>query len=327
MAQIALDISVVICAYTEARWNDLVAAVRSVQCQSAPPREIITVIDHNPKLLERVQANIPGVVTTENQGMSGVSEARNSGVAVAKGQVIVFLDDDAEALPDWLEQISTGYTDPNVLGVGGAMEPIWLNGRPKWFPDEFGWVIGATYKGIPDVAALVRNVWSGNMSVRREIFESIGGFRIGFGKVDTRSSPEDTDFCIRALQRWPQGVWLYRPEAKVRHKVPAGRASWRYFQWRCFNEGLGKAQLTSLVRPGNALRAEWTYTYRILPRGVMRGVQDAIFRRDLAGLARSAAIVFGWVITTAGYVTGLASIAATRCLSPTFKHSAQKSAS
>src|SRR5919202_688038 len=93
------DVSVVICAYTEARWDDLVAAVESVQCQTAPPPEIVVVIDHNPGLLARVCRHIPGVVVIENREPRGLSGARNSGLATAQGAVIAFLDDDAVAEP------------------------------------------------------------------------------------------------------------------------------------------------------------------------------------------------------------------------------------
>lgn len=310
------DISVIICAYDEARWNDLASAIQSAQRQNVPPVEVIVVIDHNPKLLKRVWEAFPDVVAVENRDLPGASGARNSGAAIARGAVVAFLDDDAEALPGWIQQLQAGYEDASVLGVGGAIEPVWLTRRPAWFPGEFFWVIGGTYTGMPETACVVRNLWAGNMSVRREIFDSIGGFRSGYGNV--KSSPrsrsfrlqasagdEETEFCIKALQRWPNRIWLYKPEARVRHKVPAGRTRWRYFQWRCFNEGLGKAQLAKLVSPGNALKDEWAYTFRVLPRGVMRGFQDAIFRRDLTGLARSTAIVSGWLITTAGYVLGL----------------------
>ena len=47
-----IDISVVICAYTEKRWQDLQAAIHSVKQQSLPPKEIIVVIDHNPSLAQ-----------------------------------------------------------------------------------------------------------------------------------------------------------------------------------------------------------------------------------------------------------------------------------
>ncbi len=89
--QTALDVSVVICAYTEERWHELVAAVTSIQQQSAPPREIIVVVDHNPRLLERVQRHSPGIIAIENSELQGLSGARNSGIARARGALIAFL--------------------------------------------------------------------------------------------------------------------------------------------------------------------------------------------------------------------------------------------
>src|SRR5438094_296235 len=104
-------ISVIICAYTEKRWNELVAAVESIQRQTLSPREIIIVIDHNPQLLERVQAHIPDVVVVENTEALGLSGARNSGLTVAKSDIIVFLDDDAVATPNWLMFLNDAFSD------------------------------------------------------------------------------------------------------------------------------------------------------------------------------------------------------------------------
>ncbi len=303
----ALDISVVICTYTEERWDDLVAAVESVQCQTAFPRETIVVVDHNPSLIERVRTHLTGVIVMENQGMSGAAGARNSGVAVSKGKIIAFMDDDAVAYPDWLEQHCSGYERADVLGVGGEIEPLWVTARPKWFPDEFNWVIGATYRGLPETTTPVRNLWTVNMSVRRDIFDAIQGFRTGFGKVGKVSSPEDTDFCIRAIQCRPQGVWLYRPEAKVRHKVPASRANWKYYLWRCFNEGLGKAELSNLVGAKQGMSAERSHMFYTLPTGVATGLGDALFRRDLSGFGRAGAILIGLAVAITGYSAGIIS--------------------
>src|SRR4051812_28350918 len=72
------DVSVVICAYTFDRWDDLVAAVASVQSQTAPAGEVIVVIDHNDELLARVRAEIAGVVAIPNTEPQGLSGARNS---------------------------------------------------------------------------------------------------------------------------------------------------------------------------------------------------------------------------------------------------------
>src|SRR5258706_9601987 len=118
MVDAAWDISVVICTYTEERWHDLVAAVESIQRQSISPREIILVVDHNRQLFERAHY-IPGVIVIENSETKGLSGARNSGIAVAKGALIAFLDDDAIAEHDWLIRLSQCFEDHQVLGTGG----------------------------------------------------------------------------------------------------------------------------------------------------------------------------------------------------------------
>ncbi len=305
MTRAAQDVSVVICAYTEERWDDLVEAVDSVQRQSIPPQEIVIVIDHNLHLLERVRAQIPGVIVVENTEPQGLSGARNSGIAATRGAVIAFLDDDAVATPDWLEQLSAGYEDAQVLGVGGAVEPLWLNRRPGWFPEEFNWVIGCSYRGMPGTTMPIRNPLGCNMSFRREVFDAIGGFRIGIGRVGTRPvGCEETEFCIRVGQRWPQGILLYEPQAKVYHRVLTSRARWSYFLSRCYAEGLSKALVVHSVGAEDGLASERRHTFRILPRGVIRGLADTFLRGDLMGLARAGAIVIGLAFTTVGYLMG-----------------------
>ena len=72
MTEKILDISVIICVYTEERWHDIVAAVESLHQQSHPPREIIMTVDHNPQLLERVHEHLPGVIAVENKEARGL---------------------------------------------------------------------------------------------------------------------------------------------------------------------------------------------------------------------------------------------------------------
>ncbi len=308
MTPTALDISVVICAYTEARWHDLLAAVDSVQRQSAPPREIIIVIDHNPALLERTRTHLAGVVVVKNREQRGLSGARNSGIAVARGDVIAFMDEDAVAAPDWLARLAASYENPQVLGVGGAIEPMWLSKRPAWFPEEFNWVVGCTYLGMPQTAAPVRNLIGCNMSFRRQVFESLGGFRNGVGRIGLRPTGcEETELCIRASQHWPAGTLLYEPKAQVSHRVPASRAQWGYFRSRCYAEGLSKAQVSQLVGAKDALASERTYTFRTLPLGVVRGLARAVLHHDLTGLTQAAAIALGLAVTTIGYLAGTVS--------------------
>jgi glycosyltransferase involved in cell wall biosynthesis len=299
--------SVVICAYTEKRWDQLVAAVESVRDQTVSPFEVIVVVDHNPSLLQRVRSELPDVVSVENPNVPGLSAARNGGRAVAQGQVVAFLDDDAIAEPNWLAGLTPGYADPNVIGVGGAILPMWAEEQPPWFPEEFNWVVGCTYRGMPVSRSSVRNLIGCNMSFRREVLEAVGGFRNGFGRIGSQPKGcecEETEFCIRTNRLLPQRVMLYEPSARVFHHVPPTRAGLRYFLARCYSEGIGKAALSKFVGAKDGLAAEWKYSLQTLPTGVARGLADTILGRDPSGVARAGAIMAGLTVTTAGYFVG-----------------------
>ena len=132
---------------------------------------------------------------------------------VAAGSVLVFLDDDAVARSNWLQNLTAPLARPSVVGVGGHVEPIWLGRPPKWMPEEFLWVVGASYRGMPSEAAPVRNAWSENMAVAKADFWAVNGFREGFGKTGQWSQPEDTDFCMRLTDAMPGRTWWYEPLA------------------------------------------------------------------------------------------------------------------
>lgn len=297
-------ISVVICAYTERRWDELVAAVESVGRQTLPAAEIIVVVDHNAALGARARRELPDVSVLENHHLQGLAGARNTGVTAARGTVVAFLDDDAIAASDWLERLAEAYVGPLVLGVGGSIEPVWVEGRPRAFPREFDWVVGCTYRGMPNRRQPVRNLIGANMSIRRDVIDEIGAFQDGIGRVGTRPMGcEETELCLRASKHWPFGVFLYEPRAAVLHRVPGPRASRGYFLSRCWSEGLSKASVARSVGADGALASERTYATRTLPRGVAAGLAD-LLRGDTGGLARAATIVSGFAVTTAGYVTG-----------------------
>lgn len=301
-----MTMSVIICAFSDDRWETLRGAVESVHRQSLPPYEIVVVIDNNLPLLEQARSRIRDVVVIENKNNQGLSGARNSGVAAARGALIVFLDDDAVAEPDWLEKLAHCYASDRVIGVGGTIEPVWVGKQPTWFPREFYWVLGCTYTGMPETIAPVQRLIGCNMSFRREVFETIGDFRHEIGRIGSRPfSGEETEFSIRARQHYPDHHILFVPEARVHHYVPASRACWRYFRSRCYFEGLSKALLVRFVGPRDGLAAERAYVWRTLPRAVWRGLADVLLRHDLSGVGRTWAVVVGLAATTMGYLHGL----------------------
>ena len=299
------EVSVIICAYTLERWNDLMEAVNSVQRQTFSSYEVIIVIDHNPELFKKASTAIIGATVVENNGQKGLSGARNTALAAASGRLMAFLDDDAIAPPDWLSVVCFWCDQPGVLGAGCKIEPLWLAPRPAWFPDEFGWVLGYSYLGLPKRAARVRNLNGANMIFHREVFDEIGGFRTEIGRINKNPlGCEETELCIRALQKWPESIFFFDPDISIQHKIPASRTKWAYFRARCYSEGLSKALVTKFVGAKDGLGSERSYTLRILPKGVMAGFNHAIFHRDRFGLARSGAILMGLFFTTVGYLVG-----------------------
>ena len=294
--------SVIIAAFDMARWPLLERAVASAQDQSPPP-EVVVAVDNNEALFHRASSAFEGVRVVLNTRGRGASVTRNTGAAAATGDILAFLDDDAEASADWLSRlVEPLISDQTVIGVGGGVLPSWPADPPSWFPMEFGWVVGANYVGLPTSRSPVRNVWSENMAVRASDFHGVGGFREGFGKVGNASWPEDTEFCLRIHAAHPGTHWLHEPDALIRHHVPENRATLTFFIRRCFAEGRGKADLAEYVGQSRALSTERSYLTRTLARGTVRGVGQA-FRGDVTGLRRSAAIVLGGALAGLGYST------------------------
>jgi len=301
------------------RWDDLVAAVQSVLAGDHACEQIIVVIDHNDALLTRAQQHLPEAGSTvqvvANEHRQGLSGARNTAVALATEEVVAFLDDDATAAPSWLSRLLVHYEDPSVIGAGGSAVPVWpeavTGSRPALLPaaspesrGEFDWVVGCTYQGQPESASRVRNLMGCNMSFRRSVFDSIGGFSEDLGRVGkTPLGGEETEFCIRARRARPGAAIVFEPAAVVRHRVSADRVRWRYLLSRCYSEGLSKALVAGMVGQEAALESERSYVTHVLTRGVLREAYKAV-RGQRAGATGAAAICAGLAVTTAGYLRG-----------------------
>ncbi|MBB4684453.1 glycosyltransferase family 2 protein [Amycolatopsis jiangsuensis] len=293
--------SVVLCCYTEDRWDDLVEAVKSVGGQTLPPAELVVVVDHNPALLRRAAEafEAPGVRVLENHRRAGLSGARNTGYRAAVGEIVAFLDDDAAADSWWLEEMLAPYADPAVAAVGGRAIPAWPDDAPpRWLPPELYWIVGCGYTGQPESRAEVRNLMGCAMSFRRKHLEALGGFTESVGR--TAALPlgcEETELCIRLRQRVPGAKVVLEPAATVRHRVTRGRTAREYIRHRSWAEGISKAAVSRLVGEQDALETERSYLRAVLPKAVLRELR----RGNLAG-ARG--IFVATAAAGAGYVRG-----------------------
>lgn len=301
------DVSVIICTHDTDRWTELLLAVGSVQRQGfSGDVEVLVVVDGNELLRRRAQVRFGEAVRVlANEHERGLSGARNTGVEAARAPIVLFLDDDAFAAPGWIEAHLRAYDDRRVVGTGGVIDPDWLNGRPSWWPAEFDWVVGCTYIGWAGTASdapegeagpvVIRNPIGANMGFVRELVLEAGGFSSDLGRTARSAAGcEETELAIRILQRRPNGRIVAVPDASVRHRVPAERATLGYFARRCVAEGRSKAAVARTVGASAATSAERDYVVHTLPAAVTRAVRT---RR----LTRAAAVVLGSVLTSASY--------------------------
>jgi GT2 family glycosyltransferase len=283
------EVAVVLACHNSDQWESILSATRSAAQQVDISAQVVLAVDHNPDLSARLRSHFHDLTVVDNDsGIRGASATRNAGAEAARTDLIAFLDDDERAEPDWLVKLIEPFWNPHVVGTGGRYIPDWQIGRPSWFPNEFAWVVGAHHSGMPDVESPVRNVWSGNMAVRAEIFRAVHGFRTDFGKVGTRSRPEDTDLCMRMASASQGGLWMYLPDAQIYHAVPAGRSTFSFFLGRCYAEGRGKIDLAKSVGESSALDVERDYMKRTVPLGIWNHWTDAF-----SAMGKSAAMIAG----------------------------------
>jgi glucosyl-dolichyl phosphate glucuronosyltransferase len=295
------DVSVVICAYTEDRWDRLCESVDSIVGQTVVPRELFLSIDHNPDLFERCRRTWgrggPGVPVrvVENRYQGRLGSARSTAAELATGEFLAFLDDDAWAEPDWLERMVRAFDDPGVIAAGGCPLPVFSKPRPRWFPLECDWVFGCAYRGLPTEVAPIRHVIGAAMAVRHADLKAVGYFH--------SDDHDDMDMCHRLLHHSPKSSIVFVPAAVVHHHVAPNRLTWGYYWRRCFWVNRGKVGAFREMGAARNLDAERQFAVRSVTGGLRDAARD-LLRGDPASPLRFGALCSGLVLAGVGYATG-----------------------
>lgn len=195
-------ISVVIPAYNASRF--LAEALASVVVQTHAPEEVIVVDDGSDDSPGEIVAAFP-LVRLITLSRSGVSVARNTGVAASTGEYIAFLDADDTWAPAKLErQIETAAEHPDAGIVMARQSYRFESGIPAWFR---GPVDGGSEAGY----------MPSNWLIRRATWDQVGGFKPGM------THSEDTDWLARASDLGVRVVMVDEP--LVVHRIHDRNAS------------------------------------------------------------------------------------------------------
>jgi len=250
-----MRISVVCCTYDPALYDAFREAADSVLAQTHEDRELVIVIDGDRDLADRVESDYDDredVLLHCNDRNIGLLASRNRGAELASGEVVAFIDDDAVADPEWLAELDATYAAHDALAAGGRMTPEWVAGEPRFLPAEFYFLVGVTHRGFAEGPREVRNTFGSNISVRRDVFENLGGFdtAIGGRKGDSHLQGGETELGARLRAEYGRGV-QYNPDALVAHKVFAYRTDPTWLAKRAFWQGYSKRAMAVLLpEPG-----------------------------------------------------------------------------
>lgn len=304
-------VSVIVCTHSLDNFQNLIDAVDSLLNQTHKELEIIIVVDGNQELYERIgkvydaQGNVKIMVTEESLGAFG---AGNVGVKAAQGDVIAFLDDDAVSEKRWIESLVDTYEKSDAISVGGKVLPVWVSGKPDYFPEELYWLVGVTEDSFlerEDVVE-VRNTFGVNMSFKREVFEKIGLFneKLGFAKRGTSyMQGAEPEFALRMKNKLGQGV-IYNPEAIVYHKIPPSKAKPRILIRRSFYQGYSKALLRKLSLSPETLTTEKSYLKDLLFRYIPRRIKRVFSSNSIKEIKKLSLLAAAIISVGLGFVYG-----------------------
>jgi GT2 family glycosyltransferase len=191
------------------------------------PFEVVVIdngsTDATPQLLERWSASDPRVRSAREDRV-GLSRGRNAGVLLARGDLLLFTDDDVVAGPVWARSYVELFSRVGIDAAlaGGTIVPVPedLGSWPRWFHPGALVDVGSWGYSEERVLGPKEYVFGGNMAIPARLFDRFGLWDESLGNVDhERSTFEDTEFQDR-LRRSGVAVW-FCPPAVVRHRAPA----------------------------------------------------------------------------------------------------------
>lgn len=235
-----VDVTVVICTYN--RYDVLPSAIGSLTRQTAPATSFeVIVVDNSPSELKS-QQNSKQFVGIPNlqwvyEATPGLSNARNVGLSLAKGEIVAYIDDDAIAEPDWIEELQAAFSvsGPTTVCVGGKVEPIWSVPRPSWLHDDLlGYVSVVDWVADgPRLLGTKEWVAGTNISFLVKPLREIGGFSTTLGRKgggQVLLSNEETE--VTEKMQANGGTVIYAPGVIVHHLVEPGRLKQEWFRRR-----------------------------------------------------------------------------------------------
>jgi glycosyltransferase involved in cell wall biosynthesis/SAM-dependent methyltransferase/predicted O-methyltransferase YrrM len=242
--QSAISASVIVPTYDRPRY--LKEALVSLLQQDFPSAKYeIIAVDNQPtgeahKIVQELEQDQKRSIRYVEEPKVGLHHARHAGAREARGEILIYVDDDVVVHPHWLSAMVATFAHPHVACVGGKTIPKWETVEPpnwlSWSPGGLSLLdLGEESKEL----SWPEEVYGCNMAVRRSVLYEVGGFNPdgmgdrrliwlrGDGETGLQQKIYDAGYKV-----------IYNPQAWLYHCIPASRLTPEYFRWRSFIHGI-----------------------------------------------------------------------------------------
>ncbi len=205
----------------------------------------------------------------------GLHVGRHEGMKAARGEVLVFADDDIEALPTWLTSIDEAFKDPSVVMVGGNNYPMFMQTPPEWLRRLLCRPTFRDYRVNQDLSVLeftrtTKNlspllVFGCNFSIRKNVLLDAGGFHPDGMPIELIRFRGDGETHVSRFVAESGLNCVFHPGASVYHKITPERMTHAYFRKRGFHQGVSDSytQLRRQYRERHVLTT-WNLAKRLI---------------------------------------------------------------
>ena len=170
-----------------------------------------------------------------HEAKQGLDHARNRAIAEARGEIIVFGDDDILVRPDWLAQMAVPLladaSARRIGAVGGEVIPVFPDGLPEWVKE---WHAPLAFRADTGPLDAKHSPMGANLAFPKFVFEQLGPFHTALDRAAGNYFSGGDSEMIRRVRAAGFEVW-FSPAAAVQHQMPASRTSFRYAARHAFD--------------------------------------------------------------------------------------------